>query len=176
MGISQAAMQGHRDVAESSRAGAREGALLGSGLVERGVRALEIGASLGAALELIAGERLWGVPVLDRGSYVGTVTAASLIAFSLPVTPDSLSPGAGLAWLQSDIRRLRRRLGDVGQLPVERALDIGVPTIRASSSAAHLLLMLARRAPLVAVLDDEGARLLGMASAETAIRMLRPAA
>jgi CBS-domain-containing membrane protein len=172
MSISEAAMPGRCEVAASARAGT----LLGSGLVERGVRTLETGVSLGAALDCLAGERLWGVPVLDRGAYVGTVTAASLIAFSLPVTPDSLAPNAGLAWLQADLGRLRRRLGVAGRLPVERALDIGVPTIRASSSAAHLLLMLARRAPLVAVLDDEGARLIGMASAQTAMRLLRPAA
>jgi hypothetical protein len=51
-----------------------------------------------------------------------------------------------------------------------------VPTIRVSVSPAHLLLMLARRAPIVAVLDDDGVRLLGTASSAAAVRLLRSAA
>jgi CBS domain-containing protein len=176
MGVSHVVTPGRHETAAASRAGAQEGALLHSGLVDRGAPTVEIGASVGQALELISAERLWGVPVVDRGAYVGTVTAASLIALSLPVTPDSLMPGAGLAWLPSDIRRLRRRLEDSGTLPVERALDIAVPTIRVSSSPAHLLLMLARRAPIVVVLEDDGGQFLGTASSERAARLLRSAA
>jgi hypothetical protein len=176
MGVSHVAIPSRHETAAASRVAAGEGALFRSGLVERSARVIEIGASVGEALGLISGERLWALPVVDRGAYLGTVTPASLIALSLPVTPDSLSPGAGLAWLPSDMRRLRRRLESAGTLPVERALDIAVPTIRISSSPAHLLLMLARRGPVVAVLDDDGVRFLGTASSETAARMLLSAA
>lgn len=176
MGISQVVVPDEHGSIAARSAGAREPALLRSGLVERSPLVLETGASVGAALDLLSVERLWGAPVVDRGAYVGMVTEASLIALSLPVTPDSLAPGAGLAWLPSDVGRLRRRLEDEAALPVERALDIAVPTVRISVSPAHLLLMLARRAPIVAVLDDDGVRLLGTASSAAAVRLLRSAA
>jgi CBS domain-containing protein len=101
MGISQVVVPDEHGSIAASRAGAREPALLRSGLVERSPLVLEAGASVGAALDLLSAERLWGAPVVDRGAYVGMVTEASLIALSLPVTPACLAPGARQAWLPS---------------------------------------------------------------------------
>ena len=163
-------------VAERNPRGAAERNLLHAGLVDRKPPVLARGSRLGEALELLAGGRVWGVPVIDGERYLGCVSAASAIARLLPVQPDSLAPGAGLAWLPVETTTLRQRLAECARLPVEACLDLAVPTVRASTSPAHLLLMLGRRAPLVAVLDDSGDRFLGVASWDSALRTLRSAA
>jgi hypothetical protein len=163
-------------VAEPKHRGGAEHNLARAGLVDQSPAALGRGSRLGEALDLLAGGRIWGVPIVEGDRYVGCVTVASVVAQLLPVQPDSLAPGAGLAWLPIETSTLRQRLDERARMPADACLDLSVPTVRVSTSPAHLLLMLSRRAPLVAVLDDDADKLLGVASWDSALRSLRSAA
>ena len=173
MGISHVVSPATRQSA--ARGGAAAGGtsmtLLESGLVVAPPSALDLRASVADAVAALSSSRAWAVPVTDRGFYIGAVTTASLLGLALPLAPETVPP-SGLGWLPIDPKRLQRQLADRLAASVEQAIDIGVPTIRVASSPAHLVLMLARRAPAVMVLDDDGRRLLGIASGETALRLL----
>src|SRR5262245_33458898 len=102
--------------------GVAERNLLRAGLVDRAPAVLPRGSRLGEALGLLIAREAWGVPIVEGERYLGCVTPASAVGHLLPVQPDSLAPGAGLAWLPVETATLRQRLDECAHMPVEACL------------------------------------------------------
>jgi CBS domain-containing protein len=147
--------------------------LLESGFVDVTSPTLPIGATVLDAVELMLKTHRWGVPIVEHErDYVGMITAASVLARSLPIHPETILPHSSLGWLPDVVKTMRGRLRSELTHPVEALIDISVPPVRISTSPADVLLLLMRRAPMLPVVSDSDRRFIGIVSWHPAIEAL----
>lgn len=140
-------------------------------IVDRTPYRLHESAPLSAAIDHLLAGHPWGVPILGAdGRYRGCCTLRSIASLCLLVNGETAALLPTLRFLHDDIDRIRRHLAASLTKPIVHFLDPFVPTLGPNTTLPEVFFHLYRNNPLLPLVDNEDQRLLGVITANSALR------
>jgi len=118
--------------------------------------------TVGEAVRLLTGQRLFALPVADAaGSYVGLFGVYDVIGLLLPTgTVDGLVPDLG--FMADDPGEIRDRLAEKAGQPIGPLLHDDLPTLNPESPIIEALFLLHKHRHPLAVVEPVDGRLVGL--------------